>query len=519
MFSAAATGGEKTPFPAAVRQTLNDMEAVMHIALIALLIVLLGILLVCAVRARMLRRPGRRYPTPDPVDGETAKHAADSLSAVIKFKTINHGDPAKRDASAFRSLSAYLQARYPLFHRAAEMERVAEFSLVYHLKGRTAKDPFLFCAHQDVVPAEGNWEHGPFSGEIAEERVWGRGALDCKSTLVCLLEAAENMLKEGRTPPRDIYFAFGHDEESGGQEGAASIVRYFAEKRLYFKLVLDEGPRIYQDFIQVPKPQALIGVSEKGALSVRLSTGSAGGHAATPPRHTALGVLAEAICRVEYRPMPLRMNSVFQAFIRKMAPYLGFSDRMMIANPFFFKRFLYKKFAKDPILSAQMRTTIAATMASAGTAPNVLPGRAEATLNIRPVHGDTCAGVLEHLGDLTNGLGVSVEKLQGEEAAAVSDHTGTVYRLLSAVIHASFGDVIVAPYIMPGGTDGRKYEGLAENVFRFCPVLGTKDEFSRVHAVNESIRTESLGSAVRFYETLFLSGDMLEEETPPREAE
>jgi carboxypeptidase PM20D1 len=166
-----------------------------------------------------------------------------------------------------------------------------------------AKKPVLITAHMDVVPVEagteGEWTHPPFGGEIADGFVWGRGTLDTKAHLIAALEAVERLLEKGLTPARDVYLAFGHDEELTGEQGARQIAKLLAERGLTFDFVLDEGGCVVKGALPgIEKPVALVGVGEKGFCNVRLTAKRTG---ATPHAraHTSVGVLAQAVCRLE----------------------------------------------------------------------------------------------------------------------------------------------------------------------------------------------------------------------------
>ncbi|MDR3207340.1 MAG: M20/M25/M40 family metallo-hydrolase [Oscillospiraceae bacterium] len=423
---------------------------------------------------------------------ELSRRTAESLSALIQFRTVSAN--VQDEYTEWVRLRDHLRKRYPRVHEAMERETISLYSLLYRWPAKEAKgDPLLFCAHIDVVPAEEGWQHPPFAGDIADGYVWGRGALDCKNVMTCLLEAAEALLAIGFQPDRDIYFAFGHDEETGGQEGAVTMAKLFALRNLRFALVLDEGTALKRGLLSLRRPVAEVGVSEKGFMNVRLTTQSAGGHASKPPRHTALGYLSEAICRVEFKPRPPRLTPLIHDLLKALAPYLPYAWRFAIANRFSLARRLSSR------ESAWVRTTMAPTMASAGKAANVLPGKAEATLNIRLLHGETGEDILRYLRDLFTGLGVSVLAMTMSDPSKVSDYTGDTFRALTASTRRVFGAVPVVPSLMVGGTDARKYEHYSDCVYRFMPFVVSEADMAGVHGVDERVSVEALGLAVVFY--------------------
>ncbi|MDR0380768.1 MAG: M20/M25/M40 family metallo-hydrolase [Oscillospiraceae bacterium] len=434
-------------------------------------------------------------------DPETAARAAETLGALIRCKTVSHDAP--RERAEWVHLRDELKRRYPSVHAAMTRETVGLFSLLYHWKAPDPQgDPLLFCAHLDVVPAEsGAWRHPPFEGLIEDGHVWGRGALDCKHLVTCLLEAAELLLRQGFSPTRDIYFAFGHDEETGGAEGAAALAALFAKQNLHFALVLDEGGALTRGALSLRRPVAEVGVSEKGMMNVRLTARSAGGHAAHPPRHTALGRIAEAVCRVEFRPGPARLTPLITDLLTQLAPNLSFSWRFLIANRRLLRRPLLRRLARSGETS-WVRTTFAPTTARAGTAPNVLPDTAEAVLNVRLLHGERGEDILVYLRDLFSGLDLEMEVLFSQDPSSVSDYRGAPFAQLGESVRAVFGAVPVVPFLLASATDARRYEPFSSHVFRFCPFVLTPDESARMHAVDERVSLEALGLAVAFYEDL-----------------
>jgi carboxypeptidase PM20D1 len=457
-------------------------------------------------RVRRVRAEPVRVRAASP---ELSARAADSLSALIQFRTVSGN--VQDGYSEWVRLRDHLKKRYPRVHEAMERETVSLYSLLYRWPAKEPKgDPLLFCAHIDVVPAEEGWRHPPFAGEVSGGYVWGRGALDCKNVMTCLLEAAEAMLANGFEPDRDIYFAFGHDEETGGLEGAAAIAKLFALRDLRFALVLDEGTALKRGLLSLRRPVAEVGVSEKGIMNVRLTTQSAGGHASKPPRHTALGYLSEAICRVEFKARPPRLTPLIHDLLKALAPYLSYSWRFSVANRF---RLARRLAAREP---AWVRTTMAPTMAAAGKAVNVLPGKAEATLNVRLLHGETGEDVLRYLRDLFTGLGVSVLAMSITEPSKVSDYKGASFQALAASVRYVFGPVPVVPSLLVGGADARKYEHFSDCVCRFMPFVVSEADLAGMHGVDERIGVEALGLAAVFYGDLIqrLAGSAGKPEEP-----
>jgi carboxypeptidase PM20D1 len=230
---------------------------------------------------------------------------AQHLSAAIRFRTVSHQDPAQNDQRQWRDLRNFLERTYPATHRALKRELVNGDGLLYTWPGSDpVARPVLLMAHQDVVPVEpgteSSWTYPPFDGTIADGFVWGRGALDDKASLILLMEAVESLVTDGFRPRRTVYIASGFDEEVGGHHGAATIAALLASRGVRLEYVLDEGRAVVEGLVpDVPHPVAMIGVAEKGFVSVELTCEMEGGHSSMPPPATAVGVLAAAIDRLE----------------------------------------------------------------------------------------------------------------------------------------------------------------------------------------------------------------------------
>ena len=206
--------------------------------LIATLVLLLGIVLARTVAA------GRAEPTTQltyRVPAIDVSVAATRASAALQFATISHEDAS--DTQALEDFRAWLVATYPRFHAIARRTVVGNGTLVYEWSGTDASlQPIVLMAHQDVVPVPQpeSWRYPPFSGAMAEGFIWGRGALDDKTSVIAILEAAESLVAADHTPERGVIFVFGHDEELGGA-GAHAAAEWLASRAIRAAFVLDEG--------------------------------------------------------------------------------------------------------------------------------------------------------------------------------------------------------------------------------------------------------------------------------------
>jgi carboxypeptidase PM20D1 len=442
-----------------------------------------------------------------------ARVAAGRLAGAIRFPTVSHEGGENVEAAAFQGLHQYLQQSFPRVHATLAREVVGGYSLLYTWKGRKPElPPVLLMSHTDVVPVEPgtekNWTHPAFSGFDDGTFIWGRGALDDKVGVLAILEAAETLRGRGFQPDRTLYFAFGHDEEVGGRQGAAAIAALLGQRGVHPAFILDEGGAIIQGMVPgIAKPAALIGTAEKGVLSVELVAQSPGGHSSMPPRHGAIGTLAEAVRKLEDDQMPGRIAGATRRSYQYLAPEMPFGPRLVLANLWLFGPLLERQAEVDPAANARVRTTTAPTIFQGGVKENVLPHEARAVVNFRILQGDTTQSVLRHVRDTVGpGIRVSPVGVAGSEPSPESDVAAPEFALLQRTLAQTFPGVLVAPNLLAGATDTKHYLHLSRNVYRFLPARITSEDLARLHGTNERVGIENYGEMVRFYAQLIRNG-------------
>ena len=470
-----------------------------------LVIIVIGLAAVTGYRAATVFEDRQIEPaaadTPMRIDEEGA---VQRFSQALTFQTVSYDDRSRFDAQAFRDFHDFLRAAYPLVHRQAERTLVSDFSLVYRLEGSDpALQPVLFMSHFDVVPVEertlGEWTHPPFSGTVADGVIWGRGSVDDKIGVIALLESLEALLAEGFRPQRTLYFAFGHDEEVGGGDGAARVAEHFERQGIRFDFVLDEGGALTQGMLQgVDRPVAVVGVSEKGYVNLVLSVEAPGGHSSQPPEQTALGILARAIVRVEENPFPARLDYLLPTF-EAIGAFMPFGTRLAMGNLWLLSPLVKRQLLQDKDSAAGIRTTTAATMASGSPKSNILPTRATAVINFRILPGETVDSVRRRVVDLIDDERVQVRTEFGTDPSPVSPTDSRGYGIVASTIRAMDERVLVAPYMVRGGTDAKFFYGLSPNVYRFLPVYIDADTIEYIHGIDEHLPVEDYLGAIRFY--------------------
>ncbi len=435
---------------------------------------------------------------------EVAQH----LAAAVRFKTISFGGgrlEAEKNAQ-LDALRGWMEQTYPAFHKTATREIIGK-SLLFTWKGKNPNAaPILLMAHMDVVPVvpgtEHDWQHQPFSGDISDGFVWGRGSIDDKGCLITILDAAERLAAQGFTPERTIMFAFGQDEEVGGNEGNGNVAKVLAARHVHFSWVLDEGGAILDEpFPGVQQPVAVVAVAEKGYLSLNIIAHGNGGHSSRPTHDLAIARLASAITNVVSHPFSSGLDDIQSEKLSVLAPIMPFGQRLMLANLWLTAPIVTRMMDGQADMAARLHTTIAPTMLSGGVKDNVLPPQAQATINFRLHQRDTVESVIEHVRKAINDPGVDVRALTEtqSEASKVSDLHDANGKYLVAAIEDSFNGIPVAPDITTGATDSRHYLPIAEDVFRMDPFHMGPDDMGRVHGTNERLAVGNLGPAVGFY--------------------
>ncbi len=471
-------------------------------------LLLLAVALFMGLLAMRAEHLSSRQPVPLAVEAISLdrERALERFAGAIRIPTISDSEEGPVRGEEFSRLHEYLAASFPLVHAGLKREVVGGHSLLYTWTGRDPRlPPVVLIAHMDVVPVEpgteAKWTHPPFAGVVADGFVWGRGALDDKIGVLSLLEAAEWLLGRGFVPARTLYFAFGHDEEVGGDNGALRIAEELAARGVRAEFVLDEGGSLIRDFLPgLSGPVACVGIAEKGSVAVRLEVRAEGGHSSSPPPHSTIGLLARALTRIEERPMPAKLVAPMQALLEWLAPELSWSYRLVLANLWLSKPLLLRLMQGHAATNAAVRTTAAVTMAGGGVKENVLPSSAWAVVNYRILPGDTIEQVLEHVRKVVDDPAVQVEALpRGREASAVSSPMHPSFQQLAALIRAVFPDSVVAPYLTIGGTDVRHYQRISDQLYRLTPIVVERSDLARLHGTDERVSVENYLRAIEFY--------------------
>jgi carboxypeptidase PM20D1 len=479
-------------------------------AIVAALAALVAVVL---ARAAFVPEPPVNAPAAPPELHIDAMQAAERLAGAIRIPTVSEQETGKADPRTMIELHAYIERTFPQVHAVLRREVVGEHSLLYRWQGeRSDLKPIALLAHMDVVPAEVEkslWTHPPFEGRIVDGFVWGRGTLDMKHGVMGSLEAVEALLQVGFRPQRTVYLAFGHDEELGGANGARKIAELLSQRGVGLAYTLDEGQAIVEGVIPgVAKPIALVGLAEKGYLTLELAVEGKGGHSSMPHADMAVVRLARAIDQLDRNPMPAILQPPASWMFDRLMPEMSFAYKLVLANRWLFEPVLLRLLARQPGPNGLVRTTTAPTVLSAGAKENVVPATARALVNFRLLPGETVQGVIAHVRAKIGGPWITISVV-GEpwDAGPVSRTESFGYARIEQTIRQVYPEVVVAPSLTVGATDSKHYASIADDNYRFIPMHLRREDLKRIHGIDERIAIADYVRLVRFYAALIRNSD------------
>jgi carboxypeptidase PM20D1 len=444
---------------------------------------------------------------------EVPESSIENFSRALSIPTVSHEDPLEFDSAAFYAFRSFVKEAYPLTDSLLEVTYINEFSIMVKWQGSDpGLKPFIMLGHIDVVPVDrddvAKWSVPPFSGEVKDGKIWGRGAIDDKISVIGNLEAVEMLLQEGFQPGRSLYLCFGHDEEIGGYNGAVAIVDHLKNLNVEAEFILDEGFAITQGMVPgMEKDVALIGTAEKGFLSLELAVSIEGGHSSMPAGETAIDVLARAVVKLKDDPFPSQISPPVRDFMAYAGPEMSsFTARLAFANPGIFRPIIIGNLENEPSGNALVRTTTAPTIFRAGIKDNIIPHQARATVNFRTLPGTSIADVKERVARIIDDGRITITEGPFSSESPGSSSVDTFgYETINRSIKEIFPEVIVAPNLVIGATDSRHYYPISDAIYRFVPFYLNKNNITTFHGIDEHLAVEDYKNSIRFYKRLIVN--------------
>uniref|UniRef100_A0A672N358 Probable carboxypeptidase PM20D1.2 n=1 Tax=Sinocyclocheilus grahami TaxID=75366 RepID=A0A672N358_SINGR len=443
------------------------------------------------------------------------KNLLANFKAAIQIPTVSFTE-TNVNTSALREFDGLLRKVFPKIFSSSlvQHEMVGNYSHLLTVPGSEPDlEPYMLLAHIDVVPADeaDGWDAPPFSAQELNGFIYGRGTIDNKQSVMGILQALEYLLEQGYTPRRSFYIGLGHDEEVNGLHGAANIVKLLKSRGVKLQYVLDEGLAVLDGVISgLDGPAALIGISEKGQATVKLSVSSAPGHSSMPPRESSIGILASAVKRLEENPMPRLFGygpEILQATFYEILTCIceNHFSYFLLKIPF-----ICRVLERKPDTNAFVRTTTAVTMFNSGVKINVIPSYAVAFVNFRIHSAQTLQEVLELVKSTVSDERVKVELVNGFDPLPVSSYDENTfgYQIIKKTVQSMFPQLTVAPGICVGNTDSRHYKDITQDIYRFAPSWFKPGDPQRFHGVNERISIQNYEEIVLFYFQLIQNNDI-----------
>lgn len=425
------------------------------------------------------------------------------LGALIKIPTISHPNEKDMDMEQFDLYIKKTIELYPTVFSKCEYEITKERAFKIKLAGLSSQKPTVLMAHYDVVPVTDDWTYDQFLGEVVDDSLYGRGAVDTKSTMACALSALELALKKGYVPKNDLYLCFGSNEEVYGNS-QVEIIKDFEAKGIKPHFVFDEGGAILNGaFPGIKEDVAFLGMAEKPMVNIKLTLESNGGHSSTPRKNGPVVRLSRAIVKLEENPMEPNMSATVSELLNILGRHMPFYFKLIFANMWLFKGLVKKLFVK---LSADTRalltSTFAFTMLNGGTQTNIIPNKVEANINVRISPFDNVDKIVAHIKKTIKDKDIVVTPYDETPGYPECSFKTEGYEIIRETVIETYPNTLVTPFLNVGGSDGKHWCRICPCVIRFSPFKVTNEERAGIHGNNEKIKVETLKKCLEFYERL-----------------
>lgn len=423
------------------------------------------------------------------------------LQKMIQCATVSV--KGSYDDTEFAKLRSVMEELFPLIHKSAERRIFSDDCWLYKISGKNQDRSIVLMSHHDVAPVKGEWKYPGFSGEIDQDRIWGRGTVDTKAPLFAEFSAVEELLKENGELPCTVYIASSHNEEIAG-DGMPKLVEYFKENKIVPDFILDEGGAVIEPpMAGVTKKCAALAVHEKGRFTLELSAEADKEHAGLSANmETPAARMAAFMVRIQKKPpyirrFTLELSTMFEA----LAPNMKFPMGFIFSHLWLFGGILKNIIPK---LNAQAGAMLGTTGTFLEISTDKENGNAcNAKLFLRPLDEKDLQREISIITAIAAEYGITVKIAEhGNELHRPASMEGRAWEHVTKCIAQSFPDCIVMPFILPAGTDARHFSELCPFVYRFAPLDIDNQQFKSVHGVDENIYIVAIPKAVQFYKAV-----------------
>ncbi|MBA3656204.1 MAG: M20/M25/M40 family metallo-hydrolase [Gemmatimonadaceae bacterium] len=421
------------------------------------------------------------------------------LQNLLRFNTTN---PPGNELPLARYLEAELTARgietvllEPSPNRAALFGR---------LRGAGSKRPVILLAHMDVVGVEREkWSCDPFSGELRDGYVYGRGAIDDKgmlaANLTAILELASHVRESGKLLERDVVFVATSDEEAGGDWGMGWIIEHHPEL-VDAEFALNEGGRTR--IVGGGTTYLAVQSAEKVSHVVTVTANGPAGHAAVPLAGNAIFRLARAVAKMADHVEPLQLTTITRRFFGELAAVWPDSDqaaamRGLVASDPGTRDYGATILSMTPVFNAVLRNGISATMLSGGVRHNVIPASAAADFNVRTLPGESVDHIVSRLRTTIDDPEIDIQVTQRGDEAPASDPDSEMFSAIAESVKAIRPEITVVPYLSTGVTDSARLRRIGVKAYGILPFPMAQEDEERMHGHDERVPVDSLHFGAR----------------------
>ena len=462
--------------------------------IIAIVLVLAAVLFLnTALQTRNARILEGQHPTF--TDAELEAYGK-TLSRMLRCATVSVRD--SYDDTEFAKLRTVVEEDFPLLHEKAERKILSDDCWLYKIPGKDPSRNILLMSHHDVVAADTDWTMPAFDGIIKDGKVYGRGAADTKGSLCAILFAAEEMLRDGITPPVNLYILSSHNEELGG-DGMAATLECCRENNITFEVILDEGGAIVEPPLAGMNCEmcAMVAVHEKGRLKLKCTVQNESSHVSlTAFKGNPVERMSAFIQEITAKNIFIRrLNPQTRSMFASLAPYCKLPMKVLLSNLWLFGGLLTKVLPK---LNATAGGMVGTTCNFQEIKGSVSSKVCTASVMLRNISEEDLKADLAAFQTIADRHGITLET-ERDEYYAPANPNSPAYRYTFDCLAKVFPRFPAAPYILPAGTDAWRLTPVCDCVMRFAPTRMSKQQLGSIHAADENLDISAVAEAAAFY--------------------